>query len=107
MSRKKGSEKTGGRQKGTPNKMTLEIREAYKNLIESNIDNMEVWIKTIAKNNPEKAMDLLLKLSEYVVPKLNRTEIKDLTNIETLLQMTPEQRHQRILELKKKLNETG
>lgn len=107
MPKQKGSVKTGGRQKGTPNKMTKEIREAYKSLIETNLENMTVWVKEIGKKNPEKAMEILLKLSEYVIPKLNRTEIQDLTSIEAFMQMTPEQRQQRIIELKKQLHETG
>jgi len=30
--------KTGGRAKGTPNKVTTEIREFYKELIENNLE---------------------------------------------------------------------
>ena len=95
--------KFGGREKGTPNKQTKEIRNAYKLLIEDNLDNMTKWIKSIADDNPEKAMDIIIKLSEYVVPKLNRTEIKDVTSLEDLLKLTPQQRQSRILELKNKI----
>lgn len=68
-------QKTGGRKKGTPNKSTIEIREAYQKLVEGNLDNMTKWLDTIAKDNPEKAMDMMLKLSEYMIPKLARQEI--------------------------------
>lgn len=68
-------QKTGGRKKGTPNKSTVEIREAYQKLVEGNLDNMTKWLDTIAKDNPEKAMDMMLKLSEYMIPKLARQEI--------------------------------
>ncbi len=51
----------------------------------------------------EKAIDLLVKLSEYVIPKLNRTEIKDVTSIDDLLQLTPQERQARILTLKNKI----
>lgn len=91
--------KYGGRKKGTPNKQTKEIRDAYKILIETNLDNMTKWINSIAKENPEKAIDILLKLSEYVVPKLNRIETKDITTLEHITAMTPEQRKERIAEL--------
>jgi hypothetical protein len=97
--------KFGGREKGTPNKQTKEIREAYKILIEANLSNMTNWISDIAKDNPEKAVDLLIKLSEYVVPKLNRTEIKDVTSLEDLLLLTPKQRQSRIITLKNQLND--
>ena len=68
-------QKTGGRKKGTPNKSTIEIREAYQKLVEGNLENMTKWLDTIAKDNPEKAMDMMLKLSEYMIPKLARQEI--------------------------------
>ena len=38
---KKGRKKTGGRKKGTPNKMTLTIREQLKNAIEPFLETME------------------------------------------------------------------
>ena len=95
--------KYGGRKKGTPNKVTKDIKNAFRQLIESNIDNLSEWLNNIAKENPEKAFDLILKLSEYVTPKLNRTEYKEQTSIEDLLQLTPEQREKRINELRKKI----
>jgi len=64
-----------GRPKGVPNKTTKQIREAYQKLTEDNLDNMTVWLAQIAADSPEKAMDLMLRLSEYIIPKLARTEV--------------------------------
>ena len=64
-----------GRPKGTPNKTTREIREAYQNLVEMNLENMTSWLASVATEDPEKAMDLMLKLSEYIIPKLARQEV--------------------------------
>lgn len=64
-----------GRPKGTPNKTTKHIREAYQKLTEDNLENMTLWLTRVAEENPERAMDLMLKLSEYIIPKLNRTEV--------------------------------
>ena len=64
-----------GRPRGTKNKTTVAIREAYQNLVELNLENMSLWIGQVAAENPEKAMDLMIKLSEYVIPKLARTEV--------------------------------
>ena len=64
-----------GRGKGTPNKTTKEIREAYQNLVEMNLENMTSWLANVASEDPEKAMDLMLKLSEYIIPKLARQEV--------------------------------
>ena len=64
-----------GRPKGKPNKTTVEIREAYQRLVEDNLTNMSLWLADVAAENPEKAMDLMLKLSEYMIPKLARQEV--------------------------------
>ena len=64
-----------GRPKGKPNKTTAEIREAYQKLVEDNLTNMTKWLGEVAMENPERAMDLMLKLSEYMIPKLARQEV--------------------------------
>ena len=71
--------KTGGRKKNTPNRITKDIKEAYKLLIENNIDKMQGWIDDIAVKDPAKAIQIFCELSEYVVPKLARSEM-DLKN---------------------------
>ena len=57
------------------NKTTKEIREAYQKLTENNLDNMSIWLAAVAAENPEKALDIMIKLSEYVIPKLARQEV--------------------------------
>ena len=64
-----------GRPKGAINKNTKEIRQAYQNLVEMNLENMSRWISQVASEDPNKAMDLMLKLSEYVIPRLARQEV--------------------------------
>ena len=64
-----------GRPLGTKNKKTEAIRGAYQNLVEMNLDEMSQWMRTIAADDPAKAMDLMIKLSEYVIPRLARTEL--------------------------------
>ena len=65
----------GGRPKGATNKVTRDIRSAYQQLVEFNLDNMSAWLAEIAADNPEKAFELMIKLSEYVIPKMQRTEV--------------------------------
>lgn len=69
------SQNPNGRPKGSKNKATQAIREAYQKLTEDNLENMSKWIGQVAQDNPEKAMDLMIKLSEYVIPKLARQEV--------------------------------
>jgi len=64
-----------GRPSGSPNKQTRDIRQAYQNLVEMNLENMTSWLASVAAEDPEKAMDLMLKLSEYIIPKLARQEV--------------------------------
>ena len=53
-----------GRKPGSKNKATKEIREAYQRLTEDNLDNMSTWLSPIAGDDPAKAMNLMLRLSE-------------------------------------------
>ncbi len=75
MAAPKGNKYSTGRPKGVPNKTTQEIRDAYKKLLEDNLDNMSTWLAQIAADDPNKAVDMMLKLSEYILPKLARQEI--------------------------------
>jgi len=71
----KGTPKTGGRVAGIPNKATRDIKEAYRMLIEKNLDNLTGWLEIIADKDPEKAIRIINDLSEYVIPKLARTDL--------------------------------
>ena len=75
MAFEKGNPGGPGRPPGSPNESTKEIRQAYQNLVEMNLDNMTMWLQEVAMVDPEKAMDLMLKLSEYIIPKLARQEV--------------------------------
>lgn len=91
--------KFGGRRKGTPNKTTTEIRQAFNELISSKLPELSKWLDEVAKDNPEKALDIIIKFSDFIIPKLQRTEI----SIDPVRLMTPEQRKARIDELTQKL----
>lgn len=64
-----------GRGLGTPNNATRDIKEAYRMLIEKNLDNLTGWLEIIAEKDPEKAIRILNDLSEYVIPKLARKDV--------------------------------
>ena len=65
--------KTGGRQKGTPNKSTGEVREAIAAFASANVDQMGDWLNAI--DDPGKKLDLFLRAIEYHIPKLARNTI--------------------------------
>ncbi len=72
---KRGNGTGAGRTKGTPNKSTAQAREAIALLVEGNISKLQGWIDQIAADDPKAAVDTLVKLLEYHVPKLARTEL--------------------------------
>lgn len=67
--------KAKGKPKGALNHTTKDIKEAFRLLVENNIDNMTIWLKQIAAKNPAQAMNIIIELSEYNIPKLARTEL--------------------------------
>ncbi|MDB4161293.1 hypothetical protein N9772_02900 [Bacteroidia bacterium] len=69
--------KYGGRQKGTPNKATARLREAFTELLEDNIGKVQELFDKVAEKNPQKALELLLKLSEFALPKLRAIEVNN------------------------------
>lgn len=71
MARKKGSPKLGGREKGTPNKVTKEARE----LIQQAID-LPTFKRRLNKiKSDAQYCAIVLKLMEFVLPKMKSVEI--------------------------------
>ena len=63
MSRDK---KTGGRQAGTPNKITGTLKEFVANLVDDNRDQIVDDLKTL---KPKERLAVLERLMQYVLPK--------------------------------------
>ena len=63
-----------GRGKGVQNKITKDIKESFKLLVENNLEKMQSYFDVLWGEDPAKAYDVLIKLSEFVVPKLARIE---------------------------------
>jgi hypothetical protein len=53
-----------------------EIREVYCDILENNKNNIQKWFDEVAAKDPEKALDLMLKLGSYVIAKPRSLEIK-------------------------------
>ena len=72
----KGWPKAGpGRPKGLQNKTTTEFKQAVANLLNNSSDKIQKWLDRVAKDDPAKALDIIYKFSEFVMPKLVRTEL--------------------------------
>jgi hypothetical protein len=64
-----------GRPKGSRNHVTKVIEEQFGNVLENRLPDLERWINQTAQENPAKAADLLMRLSERFLPLIARTEI--------------------------------
>jgi hypothetical protein len=64
-----------GRKAGVPNKATKDIKAHYAALIEGNLDRIQSWLDRVAEQNPQAAIDLLIKLSPFVIPRNVSQEI--------------------------------
>jgi hypothetical protein len=67
--------RTGGRQRGTPNRVTADVRAAIALFAEENVHRLQSWLEQIAADEPAKAADLFVRLLEYHIPKLARSEV--------------------------------
>ena len=60
-------QKTGGREQGTPNVLTKEMRGILKGIIAKELQTLP---ETIEKLEPDKRTEVILKLLPYVLPKI-------------------------------------
>lgn len=58
--------KTGGRQKGTPNKTTVEIREALKIILSKELDSLP---EILSSMKPVDRINAIVRLMPYIMPR--------------------------------------
>ena len=68
--RKKGTEKTGGRQLGTPNKITSCTRQLIQDIIDNNLNTLN---DDIQKLSPKDRINAITGLLPYIMPKQQAT----------------------------------
>ncbi len=75
MARQKndGKGRLGGRQKGTPNKVTASVKDWLSDLIDKNRKQVEDDIKQL---EPRDRLMVLEKLMQYVIPKQQAVSAK-------------------------------
>jgi hypothetical protein len=65
-----------GRKRGVPNKTTRTVREIFTLFVEHNAESAQQLYERVAKRNPAKALEILARMSEFVLPRLQRTELR-------------------------------
>lgn len=106
---KKGHKRSGGRKPGSKNKLGTDVREAFVKLMQLNTENMTGWLQHVAqgqtgrwkdskgvlhthylvKPDPARAMDIMMAMAEYHIPKLSRVEQTGLNGGPIVVQATP------------------
>jgi hypothetical protein len=67
-------EKTGGREKGTPNKTQAQIRAYFQMIVE---DNLEGLLADLKRLKPAERLKYTIELSKFVLPQLKSMELKN------------------------------
>ena len=95
MSKQPGCPKTGGRKKGTPNKVTGTLKEWLEDILNENRQQIK---EDLAALKPKDRLLIIEKLLQYVIPK-QKTEL-EITGLEPqqaaeedlYLQLVPEEK---------------
>jgi hypothetical protein len=66
--------KYGGRESGTPNKLTKELRAALKNILHQEI---ELLPEHFNKLEPKDRLELLVKLLPFTLPKIEAVNYQE------------------------------
>jgi uncharacterized protein YeeX (DUF496 family) len=65
-----------GRPAGALNRSTEQMKLNLARATNNTLNYLSEDLEKIRKKDPEKAIELALKLMEYMIPKLSRTEVK-------------------------------
>ena len=65
-----------GRPVGALNRSTEQMKLNLARATNNTLNHLSEDLEKIRKKDPEKAIELALKLMEYTIPKLSRTEVK-------------------------------
>lgn len=100
MGKKKGTEKTGGRKAGTPNKITGTVKEWIASIIDGNREQFE---KDLEALDAGERIRIISNLLPFVVPKLQSASAQELLEaeykkLEELLETAPDEAINEIVE---------
>jgi len=107
MSRKKGSEKTGGRVAGTPNKVTSDLKTWVASILDNGRDK---FVESLDKLEPSEFIRVFTGLLNYALPKQAPTTPDDMLEkekkmMQELLLSMPEEMIDRVARRLVELNE--
>ena len=66
----------GGRPVGALNRSTEQMKLTLARAVNNTLNTLSEDLEKIRQRDPERAVELAIKLMEFTVPKLSRTEMK-------------------------------
>jgi len=76
MAFQKGHKLATGRPKGAINRSTEMMKLTIARAVDNTLNTLSADLEKIRKEDPERAIELALKLMEFTLPKLSRTEMR-------------------------------
>jgi len=82
----KGHKLATGRPKGALNRSTEEMKLTISRAVNNTLSSISKDLEEIKKSNPERAMELALRLLEYTLPKLKSVDINGSLQVDQRIQ---------------------
>jgi len=89
-----------GRKIGSTNVVTGRIRSLWQDMMTENIDQLKEDFQTL---KPKERLDMAIRMTHFLVPKLQSIEIENYPDWAELLMMTPKERTKEIMRLKNRI----
>jgi hypothetical protein len=96
---RKGNKLGKGRPAGQENKISQPIRETLKDIVEGELPRLKKNLRAIEKKSKIQHAELVLRINEYVLPKLNRLEVREVNVLDELTDLPDDARLERMREL--------
>ena len=75
-----------GRPKGALNRTTEQMRLTINRAVNSTLSTIQQDLEELKKTNPEKALELSMKLMEYAMPKMRSIDLKGSIEVDQRIQ---------------------
>lgn len=107
VGRRKGTEKTGGRKAGTPNKVSGTVKEWIASIIDGNRKQFEDDLEQL---EPGERVRIISNLLQYVTPKMQSSSPAEMLEaeykkLEELLENSPDEVVDKVIERIKRLKD--
>ena len=82
----KGHKLAKGRPPGALNRTTEQMRLTINRAVNNTLQTIQADLDELKKKNPEKALELAMKLMEYCMPKMRSIDIKGTMEVNAKIQ---------------------